>query len=101
MRFVWTAVKVVVGVAVAIPLCIIALAITGTALGLLVALATVAVKLAAVVLAGYVAFKLLSRYVRGPKPRHQQPTAQPGLPAPDPHYEAAMRELNMELGHRN
>ena len=99
MRFVWTVLKVLVGLAIAIPLCIIGFAITGAALGLLIGLATMVAKLAALVLGAYVAFKVLARLIRGPKARPQRLPSQLGAPAPDPHYEAAMRELNMELGH--
>jgi threonine/homoserine/homoserine lactone efflux protein len=96
MRILWTLLKIIIGLAVAIPLGVLALALTLGVLGTLIGLAVLALKLACVALVGYGAFRILRRLVgysgdrRASLPREQ--------PAPDPYYRAAMRELDAELG---
>ncbi len=71
-----------------------------TALGILGALVGVAVlvlKLAVFGFVGWVAFRLIARLVRGPS-RDRRKGSIAELPPVDPHYEAAMRELDRELG---
>jgi hypothetical protein len=97
MRIVWTLVKVIVGLAILIPVAAIALGAAVGVLGLVVGLAAAAIKLAVVALVAVGAVKLLSRLFRGPAPRPQAPIHH-ALPPRDPHYEAAMRELELELG---
>jgi hypothetical protein len=96
MRIIWTLLKVVIALAIAIPLSIIVL---GTALGILgamVALAIIALKFAIIGLVAWGAFRLVARLVRGPAGSvHRQ--AIPEAPPVDRHYEAAMRELDQEL----
>jgi hypothetical protein len=99
MRLIWTLVKVVIGLAVAIPIAIIVLGTALGALGLLVGLATAVLKLAIVALVALGAVKLLSRLFRGPSPRPHTAAPSHVLPPVDPHYDAAMRELDRELGH--
>ena len=70
MRVLWTLVKIVIALALAIPISIIVLA---TALG----------------------FRLMGRLLGGSAKREERITQ---LPPVDPHYEAAMRELERELG---
>jgi hypothetical protein len=98
MRMLWKFVKVAVALALAIPLSIIVLAVALGVLGGLLGLAVLVLKLAVVGLLAWGAIRLVSGLVcghaRGPKPRKLEE-----LPAPDPHYEAAMRELDRELGH--
>ena len=98
MRFVWTLVKVAIGLAIAIPVTILALGAAIGVLGALVGLAAFALKLAVVALLAVGCVKLLSRLVRGPSPASARPMVRE-LPPVDPHYEAAMRELDRELGH--
>jgi hypothetical protein len=96
MRILWTLVKVIVGLAVAIPLGVIALALTLGVLGTLIGVAVLALKLACVALVGYGAFRVLRLALgRSSTPR---PTHVSALPTPDPYYRDAMRELDAELG---
>lgn len=96
MRFIWTLVKVALAVAIVVPLCIIALGVGLGILGALFGLAIVVLKLAVLALVGYGVFKLAARLIGGPKA--PTPPAVKQLPTYDPHYEAAMRELDRELG---
>ena len=107
MRILWTLVKIVIGLAIAIPLGILTLALTLGVLGTLFGLAMLALKLACIALVGYGAFRIL-RGVVGRSPRRRAPRDRASrdrasvareLPAPDPYYRAAMRELDAELGH--
>src|SRR4051812_40472555 len=97
MRILWTLLKVVIGLAIAIPLGILALALTVGVLGTLLGLAILALKLACVALVGYGAFRILRRVLGHPSRSRALPPRE--LPAPDPYYRAAMRELDAELGH--
>ena len=96
MKVLWTLLKVAIALVIAIPVSIIVLA---TALGILGALFGVAIltlKLVVVGLVGWAAFRLIARLVRGPC-REKKKRAIAELPAADPYYEAAMRELDREL----
>ena len=99
MRLIWTLVKVVIGLAIAIPVAILVLGTAIGALGLLVGLAAAVLKLAIIALVALGAVKLLARLFRGPSPRPYVAAPSYALPPADPHYEAAMRELDRELGH--
>ena len=97
MRVLWTFLKVVIALALAIPLSIIVLAAVLGILGALVGLAIMTLKIAVFGLIGYGVFRLIGRLVGGPS----KPARRAELPSPamvDPHYEAAMRELDRELG---
>lgn len=97
MKVLWTLLKVVLGLVVVLPLAIIVL---GTVLGIfgaLLGLAILALKVAVVGLVAWGALRLIGRLLRGPAPRHQ-PREVPSLAPRDPHYEAALRELDRELG---
>jgi threonine/homoserine/homoserine lactone efflux protein len=96
MRILWTLLKVIIGLAIAIPLGILALALTVGVVGTLVGLAFLALKLAVVGFLGYGAFRLL-RAMFAPSPKLSAP-AMRELPEADPYYNAAMRELDSELG---
>ena len=98
MRIIWTMLKVIVGLAIAIPLAIVVFATTLGVLGAVIALAFLTLKLAIIALVGLSLFRLASRFL-GSKPGRVEPNAK-GLPAADPHYAAAMRELELELGER-
>ena len=91
MRIIWTLLKVVIGLAIAIPLAIVIFATTLGVLGALIGLAFFALKLAILALIVLGAFKLVSRLF-GSKPEPAGPRAK-ALPPVDPHYAAAMREL--------
>lgn len=95
MRILWKLLKVIIGLAIAIPLLIIVLVTTVGILGTLLGLSILALKLACVGLAGYGLYQL-AKYVFAPAPK-AKPASVRELPAPDPYYEAAMRELNSEL----
>jgi hypothetical protein len=96
MRILWTLLKVIIGLAIAIPLGIFALVMTVGILGGLLGLAVKTLKLACVAFVGYGLFRVV-RYFFGGAPK---PKAQPvrELPMPDPYYQAAMRELDAEMG---
>jgi hypothetical protein len=97
MKVFWTLFKVVVALALAIPLSIIVLATALGILGALVGIAFVALKLAVFALVGWGAFQLLA-HLFGGRSKVEQATPTKQLAPVDRHYEAAMRELDRELG---
>lgn len=100
MKVLWTLLKVVIALLVVVPVSIIVLATALGILGALVGLAVLALKLAVFGLIGYAAFRLIGRLFCGPsRARRKSPVAELPLSPVDPHYEAAMRELDRELGH--
>ena len=100
MKALWTVLKVVVGLLIAIPLSIIVLATALGILGALFGVAVMALKLAVFCLVGWAAFRLITRLTRGPSGANSKRVVAQLPSAPvDPHYEAAMRELDRELGH--
>src|ERR687893_373505 len=68
MKVLWTLLKVVIALVVAIPLSIIVLATAVGILGALVGIAVLALKLVVFGLVGWAAFRLVARLVRGPAP---------------------------------
>ena len=96
MRILWTLLKVIVGLAIAIPVGFLVLALAAGVLGALVGLAMLAVKLALIGLAGYAVYRV-AKHIFAPAPKSSAPVHRE-LPASDPYYDAAMRELNSELG---
>jgi hypothetical protein len=97
MRVLWTFLKVVIALALAIPLSIIVLATALGILGALVGLAIMTLKIAIFGLIGYGVFRLIARLVGG-SPKSARPAEIPASAPIDRHYEAAMRELDRELG---
>jgi len=95
MRFLWTLLKVIVGLAIAVPVAFLVLALAAGVFGAMLGLAIVALKIACLGLAGYGLYRL-ARAMFTPAPKTSAPLRR-DLPAPDPYYEAAMRELNSEL----
>lgn len=98
MKVLWTVLKVALVAALVIPVGIIVLATALGLLGALFGLAMLTLRIAVVGLIAWGAFKLLGHLFRGPAPR-TQPAEIKALPPVDPHYEAALRELDRELGH--
>jgi ABC-type transport system involved in cytochrome c biogenesis permease subunit len=98
MKVLWTLIKVVLTLALAVPVSIILLATALGILGALVGIAFLVLKVAAIGLVAWGVFRLISHLVRGSVAAPRRPMGQ--LPPIDPHYEAAMRELDRELGMR-
>src|SRR5262245_65680120 len=99
MRILWTILKVIIGLAIAIPVGILALALTFGILGTLFGLAVLALKLACIALVGYGVFRL-ARHMFAPAPKPVTAPPIPELRSTDPYYEAAMRELDSEIERR-
>ena len=96
MRTLWTLTKIVLALAIGLPLAIILLSMVLGVLGAVVGLAVFVLRMAIIGLIGYAAFRLVWRLIRGPEPK---PRPTPELTPPtDPYYEAARRELDRELG---
>ena len=96
MRVIWTIFKVVIALALVIPISIIALATALGILGALIGVAILSLKVAVLALIGWGTFRLLARLLGGAA--RSKPQKIESLPPVDPHYEAAMRELDRELG---
>jgi hypothetical protein len=97
MKVLWTLVKIVLVLMLAVPLSILVL---GTALGILgalVGIAFFALRLAIIGFVAWGAIKLVSRLFFG-SPKSVGTTTAKQLAPVDHHYEAAMRELDRELG---
>jgi hypothetical protein len=92
MKVLWTLLKVAAALVLVIPVSLLLLGVVGTVLGLAVML----LRLALLGLLVFGAFKLIARLMRGPKPR-VEPKVIPQLSSVDPYYQAAMRELDMDL----
>lgn len=98
MRLLWNFLKVVIALCLAIPVAIIVLAAGLGILGALVGIAFMVLKLAFIALIGWGAFRLFRSLMGGPaKPTQEYEPIK--LPPVDVHYEAAMHELDRELGH--
>jgi hypothetical protein len=96
MRAIWTLLKVVIALALVIPISIIVLATALGILGALIGVAILSLKVAVLALIGWGMFRLVARLLGGPT--RSTPQKIESLPPVDPHYEAAMRELDRELG---
>ncbi|MEP7384258.1 MAG: hypothetical protein ABI910_21455 [Gemmatimonadota bacterium] len=96
MRILWTLVKVVVGLAIAIPLGIAALALSLGILGGVLGLAVLVLQLACAGLVGYGLFRV-ARALFGASSKPKAQVIRELRPV-DPYYEAAMRELDTEMG---
>jgi hypothetical protein len=96
MRVLWTVFKIVIGLALAIPVGILVLALTVGTIGALIGIAIMTLKLACIALIGYGLYRV-ARFAFRPSPK-KVATPRAELPAPDPYYESAMRELDFELG---
>jgi hypothetical protein len=96
MKVLWTLLKIVIGLVLVIPISIIVLATALGILGALVGIAILALKLAVFGLVGWGVFRLMTRLVGGPRAERRNTITE--LPPVDRHYEAAMRDLDRELG---
>jgi hypothetical protein len=92
MKLLWTLLKVAVALVLVIPVSLLVLGVVGTVLGL----AFMLLRLALIGLLAVGAFKLIARLIRGPAPRVETRPI-PRLGSTDPYYQAAMRELDLEL----
>ena len=95
MRILWKLFKVVLAAAILIPLGLFALALAFGVLGTVVGIALLLVKLACLGLISYGVYRV-ARMFFGSKPQPAPPPVR-SLPASDPYYEAAMRELDAEI----
>jgi hypothetical protein len=95
MRILWTLFKIVIGLAIAIPVGMFVLAMTVGVVGTVIGLVVAAVRLACVGLVAYGVFRL-ARFFFAPRAQQPKP-ASPELASIDPYYAAAMRELDSEL----
>ena len=92
MKVLWTLLKVAVALVLVIPVSLLMLGVIGTVLGLAIML----LRIALIGLLAFGAFKLIARLMRGPS-RRVEPRETPRLGSVDPYYQAAMRELDVEL----
>jgi hypothetical protein len=93
MRVLWTLFKVAIGLAIAIPLGIVALVLALGVLATLLGLALLTLKL---VFIGFVCYGMfrVAKHLFWPAPS-APPVRE--LPTPDPYYQAAMRELDTHI----
>lgn len=96
MKVLWTFAKVVIVLALAIPVSIIALTTALGIFGVLVGLAALAVRLAVVCGIAYVAYRVIKALVGGPSTAVQP--RQIDAPRVDPYYEAAVKEVDRDIG---
>jgi hypothetical protein len=97
MRVLWTLVKVIIGLAIAIPVGFLALTLTVGVVGTLLGLAVFALRLACIGLVGYGVYRLARLLFGSSSKAATAPIRE--LPQRDPYYEAAMRELDAEMRH--
>jgi hypothetical protein len=95
VRIVWTLFKIIIGLAVAIPVGMLVLGMTFGLVGIAVALVSAAVRLACIGLVGYGLYRV-ARFFFAPAAKPPKGAA-PELASVDPYYVAAMRELDSEL----
>ena len=95
MRILWTLVKIIIGLAVAIPVGVFVVAMTFGLVGIALALVSAAVRLACIGLVGYGLYRV-ARFCFAPAAKPPKAAA-PELASADPYYAAAMRELDSEL----
>lgn len=97
MRPLWTVLKVLLVLALVIPVSFIALATALGIFGALMGLAFVALRIAVVGLVIWGLYRLAKAVFGGSSPKLASREVR-HLPPVDPHYEAAMRELDRDLG---
>jgi hypothetical protein len=99
MRMLWKLAKIVLVLAIAIPLALIALTTAFGLFGALAALAFLILRVTVVCLLVYGGIRFVMSLFGGDSSR-AKPAEIKSLAPVDPHYEAAMRELDRELGER-
>jgi hypothetical protein len=97
MRLLWTLLKIVLALALVIPVSIIVFATVLGLFGALLGLAVLTLRLGVIGLIAWGVFRLATSLFGGSASRSRS-NAVRELPPVDPHYEAAMRELDRELG---
>jgi hypothetical protein len=97
MRLLWTLGKVVLALLLIVPAAMIVLATMLGLLGAVLGLTVFAIRLAFVGVIGWGAFRLFKALFGSSSPSPRVETL-PQSPPRDRHYEAAMRELDLELG---
>lgn len=95
MRIMWALFKIIIALAITIPVALFALALTAGVVVTFVGLAITALRLACIALVGYGVYRI-GRFFFAPTSASVKPLVSE-LPAPDPYYVAAMRELDSEL----
>jgi len=97
MRILWTVFKVVIALAIMVPLGLLAFGLTMGLVGVVLGLAFIALKLAILAAVAYGVFRVAkSLFFGSSKPAPKRPVQ--SLPPRDPYYDAAMRELDAEMG---
>lgn len=97
MRLLWTLGKVLLALVLIVPVAMIALATMLGLLGAVLGLTVLAIKLAFLGVICWGAFRLFRALFGSSSPSPRVETLRQ-LPPRDPHYEAAMRELDQHLG---
>ena len=97
MRLLWTLGKALLVLVLVVPVAMIALVTVLGLLGAVFGLTILAIKLVIVAAIGWGAFRLFRALFGSSSPSPRVHTLAQ-LPPRDPHYEAAMRELDQELG---
>jgi hypothetical protein len=95
MRIMWTLFKIIIVLAVTIPVALFAMALAAGILGTVVGLALTALRIAFIALVGYGVYRI-ARFLFAPTSASAKPVISE-LTAADPYYVAAMRELDSEL----
>ena len=96
MRVLWTLFKIMIALAIAIPLGFFAITLALGVVGTAVALAVMAVRLGVLALIGYGVYRV-ARFFISPSKRSPKVETPAALAPVDPYYAAAMRELDAEL----
>ncbi len=96
MKLLWTLAKVVIVLALAIPVSLIVLTTALGIFGVLVGLVAIAVRLAVVAGIAYVAYRVIKALVSGPADVSRP--MQIDAPRVDPYYEAAVKEVDRDIG---
>lgn len=96
MRILWTLFKLILALAIAIPLGIIALTVSLGILGALLGIAVLVLKLVCLGFIGYGLFRAAAFFLAPTPTPKVEPTR--GLPPGDRYYQEAMREIDAHLG---
>jgi hypothetical protein len=97
MRLFWNVGKALLALVLIVPAAMIILATMLGLLGTVLGLTVLAIRLTLVGVIGWGAFRLFKALFGSPSPNPRVETMSQ-LPPRDLHYEAAMRELDLELG---